>query len=82
MENWIDSGDRVEFDVNRLNSIFIHTYTMVIDTNFDDVVEDNIYNLFVYYYKFLTHLIYRIWSNFYANDLLIMFFNVPILCVI
>lgn len=42
LENWIDTGNGIEFDTNRLNGIYIDDYDMVIDTfNFDELVENN-----------------------------------------
>jgi len=43
VENWIDNGNGIEFDTNRLNGIFINDYDMVINTSFDfdELVENN-----------------------------------------
>jgi len=42
LENWVDTGNGIEFDTNRLNGIYIDDYDMVIDTfNYDELVENN-----------------------------------------
>lgn len=42
LENWIDTGNGIEVDTNRLNGIYIDDYDMVISTfNFDELVENN-----------------------------------------
>lgn len=43
VENWIDNGNGIEFDTNRLNGIYINDYDMVINTSFDfdELIENN-----------------------------------------